>query len=491
MGHHQYTATVDGVARPLSKDEVTRLSRWRVSTFWVMLLGYVGYYLGRKNLSAALPLLEEVFGYSNEQLATIAAASELAYAGGKLVNGPLGDKLGGKKIFLLGLAGALVCNVLFALADHMGPAIGVETLTLFVVIWCACRFFLSMGWGGIAKTIGAWYEPERNGTIMGYISLNFQFGGVAASLFAGFLVGTVTTAAGALESPDAWKVVFFWPAAIMAGVWVWSFFASRATPQDVIPGTDFGDSLEGKRILTDYSEVAALPAEASTDAPALPTDAELRALKPSVKEIALGLLKNPLFLCLLLYSFMTTLLRSVFVTWSVKFFKDLGMETENAIYCSVLFGVLGAVGTIGLGIYTDKYSVGGDRARPMWIMLSGMVPALAVMAWMAGGDEPSLVPIVIASGFAGFFLLGPYSMTSGCLALDIAGSEGAGTCCGMLDGLGYVGGAIGLWAAGMLADNPDYGWAGVFWACAGCAVLAVGSAFLMSLQFQRIAKAKA
>lgn len=403
MPQHQYTATVDGVARPLSKDEVTRLTRWRLSTFWVMLLGYVGYYLGRQNLSAALPLLEEVFGYSNEQLATIAAASEIAYAVGKLINGPLGDKLGGKKIFMLGLAGALICNFLFALADHLGAAIGVETLTLFVVIWCACRYALSMGWGGIAKTIGAWYEPERNGTIMGYISLNFQFGGVAATLFAGFLVGTVTTAAGKLESPDAWKIVFFWPAAIMTVVWVWSFFASRARPQDVIPGTDFGDSLEHKRILTDYSEVASI----SSESPALPTDAELRDQHPGVKEIALSLLKNPLFLCLLLYSFMTTLLRSVFVTWSVKFFKDLGMATENAIYCSVLFGVLGAIGTIGLGIYTDKYSVGGDRARPMWIMLSGMVPAVAVMAWMAGGDQPSLTPIVSPRASPGSSCSGP------------------------------------------------------------------------------------
>ena len=65
-----------------------------------------------------------------------------------------------------------------------------------------------MGWGAIVKTIGAWYPPERNGTIMGVISLNFQFGGVLGTLFAGYLVArgsswvsnTVRSALGQLNS---------------------------------------------------------------------------------------------------------------------------------------------------------------------------------------------------------------------------------------------------------------------------------------------------
>lgn len=136
----------------LTDSQFKRLTWWRNSTFMVMLLGYVGYYLIRQNLSAAFPLMEKEFGYSNEQLGAIAATSEIAYAIGKFINGPLGDKLGGKKIFLLGMAGAIVCNVLFAMGS---------TLPYFIAVWCLCRYFLSMGWGGIAKTMGAWFEPEK------------------------------------------------------------------------------------------------------------------------------------------------------------------------------------------------------------------------------------------------------------------------------------------------------------------------------------------
>ncbi|WP_421020976.1 hypothetical protein, partial [Klebsiella pneumoniae] len=61
-------------------------------------------------------------------------------------------------------------------------------LFYFTAVWCVARYFLSMGWGGLAKVIGQWYEPERNGFIMGVISINFQIGGSLASVFPAFLI---------------------------------------------------------------------------------------------------------------------------------------------------------------------------------------------------------------------------------------------------------------------------------------------------------------
>ena len=143
-----------------------------------MLIGYIGYYFIRGNLPVALPLLSQQFGYSNTQLGYILTFSELFYALGKFTTGPLADQIGGKKIFMMGMIGAIFFNLIFPLYSH---------LLYFTVVWCAARYFLSMGWGGLAKIIGEWYEPERNGVIMGIISINFQLGGSVASLFAGIL----------------------------------------------------------------------------------------------------------------------------------------------------------------------------------------------------------------------------------------------------------------------------------------------------------------
>ena len=188
---------VSGVSenRPATHEELLDLRRWRISTFWVCLLGYIGYYICRVNLPAAFPLMSASFGYSNAELGMIAAVSEGAYALGKFINGPIADKLGGKKIFLIGLAGAVFFNALFALSS---------TLFWFTAVWCFCRYFLSMGWGGLAKMIGNWYPPEKNGTIMGIISINFQFGRVVATLFAGYLFSIGV----------GWQGIFLYPAAI-------------------------------------------------------------------------------------------------------------------------------------------------------------------------------------------------------------------------------------------------------------------------------------
>lgn len=427
----------------LSDEELRRLKWWRNSTFLIMLFGYVGYYLIRKNLPAAFPLMEQVFGYSNTQLGVIASSSEIAYAIGKLINGPLGDKIGGRRVFLLGMAGAIVCNFLFAMGSN---------LIYFIVIWCICRYFLSMGWGGIAKTIGAWFEPEKNGTVMGWISINFQFGGVLSTLFAGYLVSL----------GYGWDKLFIFPAAVVCGVFIWSVYGSKAAPSDVIPGVSFGQSTVGKKSLADFESKEKL----------------------SVSEIILTLLKMPVFRQLLIFSFTTTLLRSIFFFWTPKFLFDLGMGTSNAIFKSALFPFLGALGTILLGWYTDKFVRNGDRAKAMWIMLSGLVFCLAGIAFLARAHEHHANLIVVLLGLSGFFLLGPYSMSSGALTLDIAGSRGAGSCTGLIDGIGYFGGALATFSAGMLSDL--LGWSQVFLLLTGFSVLAVFSAFLMSRHFQKI-----
>jgi sugar phosphate permease len=422
--------------------QLKTLTRWRNSTFLVMLFGYVGYYLCRKNLSSALPLLSDEFGYTNSDLGLIAFYSEMAYAIGKFINGPLSDKFGGRKFFLVGMVGAIACNLIFAQGS---------SLPFFISVWCVCRFFLSMGWPGLTKTIGNWFEPERNGTVMGWISINFQFGGVVSALFAGWLV----------SRGASWQDIFIYPAGVLFLVFIWSFFASRSHPRNVVPGTDFGNSPEGKLEVSGHAVAGS----------------------ETIKEIYMDLFKVPVFRQLLLFSVLTTFLRSIFFFWIPKLLVDIGMGTSNAIFKSALFPLLGCVGTILLGWYTDKYAKDGDRASAMWKMLVGLVVSLITVAvCMFNGAESYQNIIVIALGFCGFFLLGPYSMSSGCLTLDIAGPHRAGSCTGLLDGLGYVGGAFSVWMAGYLSEKV--GWGEVFIILSVIGVLSTFSAIRMSHHFR-------
>ena len=424
------------------------LRKWQLSTFSVCLVGYIGYYLCRKNLSAALPLMSEEFGYSNSELGLIALYSEFAYALGKFINGPMGDKIGGKKIFLLGMVGAIISNLLFSQGSN---------IVYFIVIWCICRYFLSMGWGGLTKMIGHWYPPEKNGTIMGFISLSFQFGGVLATLFAGFLV-----AQGA-----SWQDIFLYPPMILFIILILSFFMSKDSPEKIFAQTQFAKGNEETK-------------------PVVSSKLNKGGHKGHPLDIIKDLLSLSLFRKLLVYSFLTTFLRSIFFFWTPKLLVDIGMGTTNAILKSALFPFLGCIGTIFLGWYTDNHAKNGDRAKMMWIMLSGLVFSLVIISILLAQTELNHNLIVVLLGLCGFFLLGPYSMSSGCLTLDIAGPEAAGSSTGMIDGLGYIGGALAVWSAGYLSEV--LGWGQVFSFLSGCAALATFSAYLMSREFQRRAK---
>lgn len=425
-------------------EQLKRLTRWRVSTFWVMLLGYIGYYLVRGNLPVAIPLISKEFNYSNIELGIILTISEVAYALGKFIMGPLADRVGGKKIFLVGMAGAILFNVIFP---------NVRGIFLFALVWSCCRLFLSMGWGGIIKTIGEWYEAERTGTIMGVISINFQFGSVLASLFCGWLISLGV----------GWQGLFYIPAAVVSGVFIWSWLASKDGPHTLYPNIKFGRYASQRRAVAEIGK-----ADDETE---------------PVIEIVKGLLRLRIFRDILVFSFFSHFLRSVFLFWTPKFLVDLGMSAAAAAMNSAVFPFMGCLGTIFIGWYTDRYAKNGDRARMMWMMLTGLAICFAIVAILVPYGLEHQYWVVTFLGLGGFCLYGPYSMSSGALTLDVAGAKRAGSSTGMIDGIGYIGGALAAWVTGYYSTT--LGWSEVYFGLGIVSLFGVWSAWRISQTIQR------
>src|SRR5215467_11140839 len=110
-----------------------RLLRWQVLTISLMLLGYSGYYLCRSNFSVALPLIADELvarglspAFARIKLGTIASLGVAAYAIGKFPAGALADYLGGRRNFLAGMLGSVLCILIFALGGG---------LPLFTLAW--------------------------------------------------------------------------------------------------------------------------------------------------------------------------------------------------------------------------------------------------------------------------------------------------------------------------------------------------------------------
>ena len=81
----------------------------------------------------------------------------------------------------------------------------------------------------------------------------------------------------------------------------------------------------------------------------------------------------------------------------------------------------------------------------------------------------------------------PYE-TSELSRIDFAAGDDqpAGECTGIIDGIGYLGGALSVWMAGELSDR--LGWSQVFVLLSAFAALSMFAAMLMSRHYKKEAR---
>src|SRR5215471_11570195 len=115
----------------------SRLRRFQLFTVAYLVAGYSGYYLCRSNLSVTLPLIVNELARRgipvNEatiRMGGIASVGVVAYALGKFAAGVLADVAGGRRMFLGGMAGSIICTALFAAGGG---------LPVFTAAWIANR----------------------------------------------------------------------------------------------------------------------------------------------------------------------------------------------------------------------------------------------------------------------------------------------------------------------------------------------------------------
>src|SRR5437588_9121092 len=83
--------------------------RRRRSSNWLTLgFTYAAMYMGRYNLSFANKALADTYGWDKTQIGTIITAALTIYGLSAIFNGPIADRIGGRKAMLIGVFGAVV-----------------------------------------------------------------------------------------------------------------------------------------------------------------------------------------------------------------------------------------------------------------------------------------------------------------------------------------------------------------------------------------------
>ena len=152
---------------------------WRYRIFAFTWLAYAGFYLCRKNISIAMPLLSQDQGFTKDNFAMVLFFYGLFYAIGQFYNGFLSDKFGPRLIVGIGLFLSILANIFMG----FGAA-----LLVFGLWWCINGIGQSTGWSGTVKNMAPWFRRKERGVVMSWWATCYVIGAIVATALATFIV---------------------------------------------------------------------------------------------------------------------------------------------------------------------------------------------------------------------------------------------------------------------------------------------------------------
>jgi len=389
--------------------------RRRRALNWLTLgLTYASMYMGRYNLSFANKSLSDTYGWDKTQIGTIITAALTIYGISAFFNGPIADRIGGRRAMLIGAFGSVIFNIAFGLGAYIGfLGTGTVLLGYFATAWAFNAYFQSYSALALIKVNSGWFHVRERGVFSAIFGSMIQ-SGRALIFFIGGIVVTVLP----------WQWVFFVPAAVMLmmGILTWLFV--RDTPEDAgYPPFDTHDATSGD---TGKVDLAYLMKKVFT---------------------------NPITVTIACAEFCTGFVRHGFEQWFPRYMQEaqhLALDSlffQQGAMSVVIAGILGAfaAGTISDWVFKSR------RPPVAFIGYSLQIVCLAII-WRSPGIEWIIGAFVVNS----FAISMVHSMLSGTASMDFGGKRAAATATGMFDGMQYIGGAAVGSGMGWLLET--FGW---------------------------------
>ena len=149
------------------------MSKHALSVWGTAVAVYVLAVFHRTSLSVAGLVAVDRFGISASQLAVFAMVQLLVYAAMQIPVGVMLDRLGPRRMLMIGLALMTGGQLAFAIVESYGPALG-------------ARVFVGMGdamvFASILRLVASWFAPARNPLVTQMTGMFGQVGAIAAAV---------------------------------------------------------------------------------------------------------------------------------------------------------------------------------------------------------------------------------------------------------------------------------------------------------------------
>ncbi len=397
----------------LSRPVHSAAYRRRRAFNWLPLgLTYAFLYMARYNLTVSKNALGDLM--PKEAFGIIFAAGTITYAFSFLINGPLTDRIGGKRAMLIGAAGSALMNIILGIIVYGILSLN-WTLNLtvaFSVVYALNMYFQSYGAVAIVKVNAAWFHVRERGIFGGIFGILISLGLYFAFDWSQAIVNFTEQMSPA--NPQYW-LVFFIPAVILF-LWVLlDLLVLRDTP--------------GEAGFEDFNTGDASSGEA--DAPF------------NLKDIFRRIFTNKVLIVVGMIEFCTGVLRNGVMHWFPIFAKEqiaagpgvAGSWQFWLNHWGLMLMLAGAGGGMLAGWMSD-HLFGSRRAPVAGIFYAVLLAATITMIFTLYGN-PTVLGIVVC--LVSVAVIGTHGMLSGTATMDFGGKKAAATAVGLIDGLVYLG----------------------------------------------------
>ncbi|OIN99524.1 MAG: hypothetical protein AUJ51_12650 [Elusimicrobia bacterium CG1_02_56_21] len=392
----------------------TAYRRRRFLNWFPLGLTYATFYMGRYNLNVASKSMMDMFHLTKGEFGIIATAGFWTYALSVMFNGPLADRIGGKKAILIGALGASVMNLIIGLMFLNGWQ--TKLIIGMSFLYAVNQYFQSFGALSVVKVNAPWFHVKERGV----------FGGIFGIMISGgyFLAMTV---GGWILSSMSWYMVFLIPSGAIFTMFLVDLFLVKDTPKAAgFENFNTGDASSH---------------EADNEKP-LP-----------FKELMHRVFSNRVIITLAFSEFCTGFVRQGLLLWFVPFLMEVHhIQHGTRMFSMATAGITigGIVGGILCGFISDRLF--RSRRPPVaFIFYLGQIVSLFILGKTG---SPLLASFMI--GFSCMWIFGVHGMLTGTASMDFGGTRAASTVAGLLDGVQYLASGLTGFLMGHFLDK--WGW---------------------------------
>jgi OPA family glycerol-3-phosphate transporter-like MFS transporter len=418
---------------------VRRLINW-----FPLGMTYAFLYMGRYNLNVSKNALGSAM--TKGDLGVIFAAGTVVYALSFLVNGPLVDRIGGKKGIIIAALGASFANILMGVLTYFMVS---GRLTSHIVLWFSVLYALNMyfqsyGAVSIIKVKAYWFHVRERGVFGAIFGTLISFGvyfafdwgqGVVEMTKAvvpessGWFHRLMRTAFAADGMPsDATWAVFYVPAFILLFWALMDWWLIKDTPEEAgFPPFDPADASSGQK---------------------------------EEKLSAIGLLKkvfcSRLLMLVALVEFTSGVLRNGVYQWYFVFAHEVAQPGAEFFLenWGLLLCIFGIVGGFAGGLISDKCFQ--SRRGPPAAILCGFMFLMTILMAVYLHRSPFILGVAVL--MISMAVIGVHSLMSATASADFGGRHATATCSGIVDGCVYLGTGLQSFSLGFLTTMSWSWW---------------------------------